>query len=60
MGEMTNVEKPEAEPRDEQGASPPSDLEPSDRETESVRGGTTPAPGGPVPIPYPNVSTRSA
>lgn len=25
---------------------------------EKVKGGRTPAPGGPVPIPYPNVSSR--
>lgn len=30
------------------------DLEVSDDRLDGVRGGKTPAPGGPVPIPYPN------
>lgn len=28
----------------------------TDREQEKVKGGKTPSPAGPVPIPYPNVS----
>ena len=29
-------------------------------DAERVKGGATPQPGGPVPIPYPNVKTSSA
>ena len=29
-------------------------------EAEQVKGGAIPKPGGPVPIPYPNVKTSSA
>ena len=28
----------------------------SDQDQEKVKGGKTPSPGGPVPIPYPNIS----
>jgi hypothetical protein len=32
----------------------PEDIEVSETEADEVRGGKTPSPGGPVPIPYPN------
>jgi hypothetical protein len=34
------------------------DLEkpPGKQDEERIKGGMTPAPGGPVPIPYPNTS----
>ena len=28
----------------------------TDEEQEKLRGGKTPSPGGPIPIPYPNTS----
>ena len=41
----------EEEPEDE-------DLEVGEEEAEDVKGGKTPSPGGPVPIPYPNVTDK--
>jgi len=38
------------------------DLEPkilSEKELESVKGGKTPSPGGPIPLPYPNTTISS-
>lgn len=32
----------------------------TDRDQEKVKGGKTPAPGGPVPIPYPNIGLKSS
>lgn len=51
---MTDEERRENEPPEEAGVELPADLEPGESEAESVRGGAPPAPGGPIPIPYPN------
>lgn len=42
----------EPEHRDDR---PPEDLEPGEEDLAEVRGGASPMPGGPVPIPYPNL-----
>ena len=52
---MSDPREPQREPVDD-SESATEDLEPSEAEAESVRGGTTPNPGGPVPIPYPNTN----
>ena len=52
---MTEAELQDKEPPEGTGDRPPPDLEPDESDALSVRGGATPAPGGPVPIPYPNV-----
>lgn len=31
-----------------------------DRAQETVKGGKTPSPGGPVPIPYPNLTQKGS
>ena len=30
----------------------------TDQEEAKVKGGKTPTPGGPIPIPYPNISSK--
>lgn len=53
---MRDVEHRDQEPpEDKDGALPP-DLEPDESDAQSVSGGAVPTPGGPIPIPYPNVS----
>lgn len=46
--------QPPATPNKEEKAPVPTDLPVPDAELDGVRGGKTPVPGGPVPIPYPN------
>jgi hypothetical protein len=55
MDEMADVEQRDKEPPEETDGWLPADLEPDESEAQSVRGGAPPPPGGPVPIPYPNV-----
>jgi hypothetical protein len=45
--EKRNEQRPAAEDQ-------PEDLEVPEEQADEVRGGKTPSPGGPVPIPYPN------
>jgi hypothetical protein len=53
---MSEVEQRDTETSEEKPGAPLEDLEPDEGETEAVRGGKAPAPGGPVPIPYPNLN----
>jgi hypothetical protein len=52
---MTDGEQRDKQPREDGGSGPLPDLEPDELDAQSVRGGASPGPGGPVPIPYPNV-----
>jgi len=51
---MAKTETPVTPKKDEKPAVVTTDLPVPDAELDGVRGGKTPVPGGPVPIPYPN------
>ena len=43
-----------AVPKKDEKPAVTTDLPVPDAELDTVRGGKTPVPGGPVPVPYPN------
>ena len=56
---MTTSRKPAAARRPVKKAKPRrATVKDLDLRDKDVKGGVTPTPGGPVPIPYPNVTGR--
>jgi hypothetical protein len=55
---MTTSRKSAAGKRQVKKAKPRRPVKDLDVGDKDVKGGATPTPGGPVPIPYPNVTGR--
>ena len=56
---MTTSRKPAAGKRQVKKAKPRrATVKDLDVDDKDVKGGVTPTPGGPIPIPYPNVTGR--